>query len=85
MKFPIRFYCALGVSAALLAFLPRFVSFLPKFRNVAETPSSGMGVLEKVFLFANCRYFANENTVSHSLYLHSLIALTMMHILYERQ
>ena len=27
MKFPIRFYCALGVSAALLAFLPRFVSF----------------------------------------------------------
>ena len=34
MKFPIRFYCALGVSAALLAFLPRFVSFLPKFRNV---------------------------------------------------
>ena len=23
MKFPIRFYCALGVSAALLAFLPR--------------------------------------------------------------
>ena len=44
MKFPIRFYCALGVSAALLAFLPRFVSFLPKFRIVAETPSSGMGV-----------------------------------------
>ena len=27
MKFPIRFYCALGVSATLLAFLPRFVSF----------------------------------------------------------
>ena len=27
MKFPICFYCALGVSAALLAFLPRFVSF----------------------------------------------------------
>ena len=44
MKFPIRFYCALGVSATLLAFLPRFVSFGPKFRNVAETPSSGMGV-----------------------------------------
>ena len=38
MKFPIRFYCALGVSAALLA-------FRPKFRNVAETPSSGMGVI----------------------------------------
>ena len=49
-KFPIRFFCALGVSAALLAFLPRFVSFLPKFRNVAETPSSGMGVLGKVSL-----------------------------------
>ena len=27
MKFPIRLYCALGVSAAHLAFLPRFVSF----------------------------------------------------------
>ena len=27
MKFPIRFYCALGVSAALLAFLPRFVLY----------------------------------------------------------
>ena len=38
MKFPIRFYCALGVSVALLAFLPRFVSFWPKFRKVAETP-----------------------------------------------
>ena len=47
MKFPIRFYCALGVSATLLAFLPRFVSFAPKFRIVAETPSSGMGVLGK--------------------------------------
>ena len=30
MKFPIRFYCALGVFAALLAFLPRFVSFFTK-------------------------------------------------------
>ena len=50
MKFPIRFYCALGVSATLLAFLPRFVSFWPKFRNVAETPSSGMGVLD----ISNC-------------------------------
>ena len=27
MKFPIRFYCALGVSAAPLASLPRFVPF----------------------------------------------------------
>ena len=45
MKFPILFYFALGVSAALLAFLPRFVSFWPKFRNVAEITSSGMGVL----------------------------------------
>ena len=44
MKFPIRFYCVLGVSAALLPFLSRFVSFSPKFRNVAETPSSGIGV-----------------------------------------
>ena len=44
MKFPIRFYCALGVSATLLTFLPRFVSFWPKFRIVAETPSSGIGV-----------------------------------------
>ena len=44
MKFPIRFYCAPGVSAALLAFLPRFVSFWPKILIVAETPSSGMGV-----------------------------------------
>ena len=40
MKFPIRFYFALGVSVALLAFLPRFVSLWPKFRNVAETPST---------------------------------------------
>ena len=48
MKFPILFYCALGVSAALLAFLPRFVSFLPTFQNVAETPSSEMGVLYSI-------------------------------------
>ena len=40
MKLTIRFYCALGVSAALLAFLPRF-----EFRIVAETPSRGMGLL----------------------------------------
>ena len=51
MKFPIRFYCALGVSAALLAFLSRFVSFRPKFRIVAETPSSGMGVLDQNLKF----------------------------------
>ena len=37
---PGRFYCA---STALLAFLLRFVSFWPKFRIVAESPSSGMG------------------------------------------
>ena len=30
MKFRIRFYCALSVSAALLAFLPRFVLLLTK-------------------------------------------------------
>ena len=38
---PWRFYCA---STALLPFLLRFVSFWPKFRIVAEAPSSGMGV-----------------------------------------
>ena len=32
MKFPIRFYCALGVSAALLAFLP-FRVILTKISN----------------------------------------------------
>ena len=36
-----RFYYA---STALLPFLLRFVSFWPKFRIVAESPSSGMGV-----------------------------------------
>ena len=38
---PWPFYYA---SIALLPFLLRFVSFWPKFRNVAESPSSGMGV-----------------------------------------
>ena len=38
---PKRFYCA---STALLPFLLRFVSFCPKFRIVAESPSSGLGV-----------------------------------------
>ena len=38
---PRRFYCA---STALLPFLVRFMSFWPKFRIVAESPSSGMGV-----------------------------------------
>ena len=38
---PWRFYCA---STVLLPFLLRFVSFWPKFRIIAEWPSSGMGV-----------------------------------------
>ena len=37
---PKRFYCA---STALLPFLQQFMSFWPKFRIVAESPSSGMG------------------------------------------
>ena len=40
----IRFYYDLGASTALLPFLLRFVWFWPKFRIVAESPSSGMGV-----------------------------------------
>ena len=39
----IRFYYDLGTSTALLPFLLRFMSFWPKFRIVAESPSIGMG------------------------------------------
>ena len=41
----VRFEYDLGASTALLPFLLRFVSFWRKFRIVAESPSSGMGVL----------------------------------------
>ena len=44
-EIPTCFYYELGASTALLPFLLRFVSFGPKFRIVAESPSSGMGVL----------------------------------------
>ena len=42
----LRFYCA---STTLLPFLLRFASFWPKFRIVAEAPSSGIGVLAPYF------------------------------------
>ena len=46
MKILIRFYYDLGASTTILPFVLRFASFLPKFRNVAESPSSGMGGLQ---------------------------------------
>ena len=50
---PVRFYCS---STALLSFLLRFVSFWPKFRIVAESPSSGMGGGSK-FTGYKCPFF----------------------------
>ena len=47
-EIPIRFYYDLGASTALLPFLLRFVSFWPKFRSVAESPPSRMGVQRSV-------------------------------------
>ena len=62
-EIPIRFYYDLGASTALLSFLLRFVSFLPKFRIVVESPSSGIGVLTTkkritilVFTDVSCPY-----------------------------
>ena len=42
MKILMRFYYNLGASTALLLFLLRFLSFWPKFRVVAESPSFNM-------------------------------------------
>ena len=44
-EIPIHFDYDQGASTALLPFPLRFVSFWPKFWIVAESPSSGMGVL----------------------------------------
>ena len=51
MKIHIRFYYDIGSSNALLPFLLQFVSFSAKFRIVAESPSSGIGVLG---IIVNC-------------------------------
>ena len=52
MKIPIRFFYDLGASTTLLLRSWRFYydscRFLPKFRIVAESPSSGMGVSRNV-------------------------------------
>ena len=55
MKIPIHFYYDLGPSTTLLPFMLRSASFWPKFRIVAESPSSGMGVLNEWY-----EYFAQR-------------------------
>ena len=48
-EIPICFYNDHGASNALLPFLLRFVSFWPKFRILAESPSGGIGGV-KIFI-----------------------------------
>ena len=59
MKFPIRFYCALGVSAALLAFLPALgvsaalLAFLPRSWRFCRVSAALLAFLPRSWRF--CR------------------------------
>ena len=63
-EIPIRFYYDQGASIALLPFLLRFLSFWPKFRIVAESPSSGKGVKLPLVYTLSCTVGSESRVAS---------------------